>query len=550
MNVSADKVLINGKFYCGGKEQKFTDAVAIKDGKLELLGTFEAKKLIGAATEVVNLEGKMVLPGFMDPHIHALHGGYKKLFECNLPEGDEVKLDDILEAISIYVKQNPDNEWVVGGNWAFGIHSQLSKELLDNIDSTRPMVFFDFSTHNAWVNSKALERAGIDNKTQEPEGGHLPKNENGELTGLLVENACNLIEPFLPYRKREELYKAGVWVSDYLNSKGITGIKDPAVDEELLEVYAALTDDKKWNVRTGTHLMWKCDYGNNIPYEEQKNLVYRRWDYERDNLDTNYAKMFLDGVPAYKTAAFLEPYPGEEAENHDPLEMLLVDPEVLKQDLIALDQAGVTVKMHATGDAAVRAGLDAIEEARTANGNSGLVHEIAHNGFVDESDIPRFRQLRACAEFSPTFWYPTAFQEQKATLLGQERVAGTFPVRSVYQTGALVVRGSDWPVASPDPWMALETLVTRKNPFMDHDEILNAAERLTLEEALELFTINAAKTLNVEHRTGSIEIGKAADLIVIDRDLFHIPPEDIHNVRVCQTLLDGEVVYDINEKKE
>ncbi|SDJ08476.1 amidohydrolase [Alteribacillus bidgolensis] len=548
---TADKVFVNGKIYCIEPRNKCVEAVAIKDGKYLAVGTEkEMEDFVSSVTEVVDLEGKTVLPGFHDMHTHAINGAYKQIFECSLPEGQGITLDLILNVIREYVKDHPDFKWITGGNWPFHLLSQLHKELLDQIDSTRPIILIDFSTHNAWVNSKTLEIAGIDSTTPDPEGGQIIKDDQGEPTGVLLENALNLIQPHIPERKKEDIYKAGEWLSEYLNSFGITAIKDPAVYEELLDVYVSLAKRNKLHFRLATHLLWKCDYGNAIPYEQQIELVYNRDKYKHDRINTNYAKMFLDGVPAFKTGAFLEPYAGDKKENYDWKKMLLVDPEELKEDLVKLDKEGVTVKMHATGDAAVRIGLDAIQAAREQNGYSGLLHEIAHNGWVHREDIVRFKKLHAVAEFSPMFWYPSVFHKQKETILGKERADRTYPIRSIQQTGANVVRGSDWPIVpTPDPWVALETMVTRQNPYIDSSEILNPDEKLKLEEAIELFTINAAKTMSLEHVAGSIETGKFADMIVIDRDLFNISSKDISNVKVLETLVEGEVVYESKGEK-
>ncbi len=546
----ADKVYMNGKIYCVQPRNTKAEAVALKDGKILFVGSNEdVDSFIGNQTEVVNLEGKTVIPGLHDMHTHAIIGANKELNECKLPQDSSDDLSSLLELIESFAKQNPDKAWITGGGWSGEYSAHVHKSYLDKIDSERPIMLLDFSIHNAWVNSKALEVAGIDRETTDPEGGEIVRDEDGEPTGLLVENAVMLVQQHIPTMNKKDSLLAGEWVVKHLNFYGITCIKDALVDRQILNTYQTLDRENKLTVRVGTHLPWKAKLGgaaSTTSIDEQFELVESRQQFASERVNPNFAKIYLDGVPHFKTAAFLEPYAGESEEEFDWKENLLVDPEELKQDLIKLDKMGLTVKMHATGDAAVRVGLDAIEAARKQNGFSGLLHEIVHTGFVSKEDIGRFKELKATAEFSPAaFWSPSTLHDVNlVNVLGKERADGTYPIKSVRATNAIAVYGSDWPVVSSiNPWPAIEALITRENPYEDYPGQQNPNEAITVTEAIEMLTIDGARSMYLDKVTGSIEVGKSADILILDRDIFKVSPQSIRNTKVLETIFEGNSVY-------
>lgn len=546
-----NRVFLNGRIYCIVPRNFVVEAVSVKNGKIEVIGSNEEiEKLITPNTEVIDLQGKTVIPGLQEMHIHAITGAYQKLNECQLPQDSSNNLDELLEIITEFSHSHPDLSWITGNGWSGAYRSQIHKHHLDNIDSSRPMFLLDFSIHNAWVNSKALEMAGIDKNTPDPEGGEIVRDELGNPTGLLVENAVKLVQKFIPKPNEQDFYKSGVWVVEQLNSYGVTGIKDPLADDKILDLYRKLEKSNKLSIRVGAHLPWKADLsvglGEGLTYEEQFNLIENRGQFKSNRINPNYAKIFLDGVPHFKTAAFLEPYEGESTEEYKTTKHLLVDPEELKQDLIKLDSEGITVKMHATGDAAVRIGLDAIQAAREHNGFSGLLHEITHTGFVSDDDKIRFKELNAIAEFSPAgYWSPSAAQDiDLVNAIGQKRANTHYEINSIKSTGAIVVYGSDWPVVpSINPWPAIEALVTRENPYEDYPGVLNPNQAIEIVDAIEMCTINGARSMSLEKQTGSIEVGKYADMIILDRDIFEINPKEIRNTVVLETIVEGKSVY-------
>jgi predicted amidohydrolase YtcJ len=361
---------------------------------------------------------------------------------------------------------------------------------------------------------------------------------------VLRESAGGLVRAKVPPPTLEERVKALDWSLNVMLENGITAFTDALLDEGGMQAYAALADQKKLKQRVRGCIMWRpmnFSGGENAasPAIENRNL------YARERFKPDCIKMVLDGVPTDgHTAAMLAPYAdathGEEARAQG---LLLVPPEPLKKALIDFDRRGLTVKFHAAGDAAVRAGLDAIEAARKANGYSGLLHDVGHNSFVDMSDIRRARALGATFEMSPYIWYPNPIIPDIAKAIGPERMRRWIPVKDAIDAGALVVPGSDWSVVpSVNPWIAIETLVTRQK-LGGGGEALGDAERITVKQAFDLFTVNSALQMGTRNKTGSIEKGLLADVLVLDRNPFKIPPTQIHQTRVTRALINGETVY-------
>ena len=263
---------------------------------------------------------------------------------------------------------------------------------------------------------------------------------------------------------------------------------------------------------------------------------------------TEFVKIFLDGVPTpARTAAMIAPYVPDEAHGANFTGSLHVPADVLAADVTELDRRGFTVKIHAAGDRSIRAGLDAIEAARKANGESGLRHELAHASFIDPADIPRFARLGAVADYSPIIWFRSSIIDAVLAAVGKGRGERMWPTRALLDAGALIASGSDWPAAVPDqnPWVGIEALVTRRDPRGGTAEPFWPEQAVTLTEALTIYTINGARALRLEKQTGSMEVGKSADLIVLDRNPFKVPIEDVGETKVQLTLFEGRPVYDV-----
>ncbi len=541
----ADVVFLNGAVYTVDAQHRWVEAVAIRSGKFIGVGTTdEIRAMAGPNTDIIDLEGKMVLPGLHDLHIHPLSGAAQVLYQCNFPS--TASPAEIVSAVKRCADDNPERTWITGGRWGSAIFpgSNAHKSLLDDIAADRPIVLSEESGHLTWANSKALELAGITRDTPDPPGGVIMRDpRTGEPTGTLKEAAAGLVRRLIPPITPAERVAAARLAVRTLNEQGVTSIKDAGVGRESLDAYKALDDEGQLTIRVATSLRWRW----RAPRAADRSaLIDSRHEFRSDRLNTDFAKLVLDGVPTTsKTAAMLDPYVDDAADPNNR-GMLFIDQETLNATVTHLDSIGITIKMHAAGDAAVRAGLDAIEVARELNGNTGLRHELGHAGFIHPDDLVRFDRLGAVMEVSPYIWYPTPITDVSIrAAVGDERTDNYWPVKSASRAGAVVVAGSDWPVV-PDlnPWLAIEALVTRRDPDEIFEGVLGAHEAIDLAAALDIFTVNGAYAMRQEDALGSIAEGKKADLIVLDRILFEISPDQIGDTKVMLTVVDGRVVFD------
>lgn len=540
-DLQADLILANGDIYT---PTGWAKSLAVRRGVIIAVGDYGAVKAFkGSHTQVVDLNGAAVLPGLHDMHVHPLGAGLWQQ-KCHITQGSSVQ--QMLDAVRGCVARHAKGEWITGGQWeasAFG-SQPMHRALLDKVSPDNPVALNDISGHSLWVNSRALELAGITAKTPDPAGGIIERDATGEPTGVLRERAGQFMYSVIPAATSAQNAAALRWSLDNMLSYGITSFTDAGINDVGLQVYAMLADQGVLKQRVRGCMMWRgmsfdAHATSSAEYIAMRNL------YARDRFKPDCIKIVLDGVPTDgHTAAMVEPY--ADAKYTDEVRakgILMVPPKVLNEAVTEFDRQGLTVKFHAAGDAAVRAGLDAIEAARKANGFTGTLHDVGHNSFVQMNDIARARALGATFEMSPYIWYPNPIIPDIAKAIGAERMQRWIPVKDAIDSGALVVPGSDWNVVpSVNPWIAIETLVTRQPPG-GGGEPLGAAERITLQQAIDLFTVNGARQMGNASRTGRIETGMLADLLVLDRNPFKIPVTDIHNTLVRMTLINGEIVF-------
>jgi predicted amidohydrolase YtcJ len=549
----ADAIYINARIYTVNPALRWAEAVAIRDGRFVHVGDRAgAEAFRGSATEVVDLQGAMVMPGINDAHVHAQRGGVKSLYECNFPFSSTPQ--QIAGRVAECVAGNPDAVWIRGGQWDSGFFDthqiDSPRAFLDAVSGDKAVLLNDDSNHNGWVNSRALALAGIDSNTPDPADGTIVRDAvTGEPNGLLLEGAEQRASDLLPQWRDEEMQAGAREALRIANSFGITGLKEAYSEPRAMAAFQAL--------ETAGDLSVHLALGIQTPYgHREEPLDYSAIDAQRDRyasagLHTAFVKVFMDGVPtASRTAAMLQPYTPEHAHAEPHRGLLHLDPELLTRDLIELDKRGYTVKIHTAGDRAVRVALDAIAAARKANGDSGLRHELAHAGYIDPEDLPRFAELDAVADLSPYLWHPSPIIDSVVGAVGSPRGEQYFPVRSLLKANAPVLAGSDWPAAveTIDPWLGIEALVTRQDPRGQFPGSFWPEEAIDLADALHIMTLDGARAMRLEHITGSIEIGKSADMIVLDRDIFAIEAQDISNTRVVRTLFAGKLVY-INKQQ-
>lgn len=534
-----DLVLRNGDVYTVDADRSRASAIAIDDGRIVFVGNEAGiDAYLGSDTRVVDMGGRLVLPGFQDAHVHPIGAG----IEASACDLNGLTTDsEYRSRIRDYATANPEQPWVLGGGWlmsAFGPGGAPGKAILDELVPDRPVFLTSSDGHSAWVNSVALEMAGIDASTPDPADGRIDRDPvSGEPSGSLQEGAMDLVGDLVPPVTRAAREQGLRYSIELLNGYGITALQDAIDREPELETYASVRDAGDLSLRVSASIWWERDQG--LEQIASIRALRERFD-DGDRLRVSTVKIMQDGVMENYTAALLEPYLTPDGGRGIPM----VDPDLLLEATTALDQAGFQVHYHAIGDAAIRQCLDGIEAARLANGPSDNRHHISHLQLIDPADIPRFAELDAVANFQPVWAYPDAYiTELTAPFLGPERMRWIYPIRSVIESGARVAFGSDWSVSTANPLPQIEVAVTRADPEDDAGAPFIPEERIDLADAIAAFTINAAYVNHLDLQTGSIETGKYADLIVLDRNLFDIDPREISEARVLLTLFAGQPVH-------
>jgi predicted amidohydrolase YtcJ len=533
----ADLIIEDARIYTPGG---WASHMAIAGGTIVAVGGAEdVTQHRRPATRVVDLDGKMVMPGLHDMHVHPSGGGMAQ-WRCMIPQGSNA--DAALAFIRGCVEKAEPGGWVEGGGWdTASLGAAPTAAMLDRIAPDNPVFLRDISGHSAWANSRALALARIGAETADPEGGIIERGDGGRPTGVLRENAAGLVAANIPAASTERTAEALDWALGEMLSYGITAFDDAGVFRNSAEAYASLADEGRLKQRV-RGCLWGAD----------AELIAERMLYARERFSPSCVKIALDGVPTDgHTAAMLEPYEplpsdnsGGHGESGREKGLLMIPQDELNRRVIALDKAGLTVKFHAAGDAAVRAGIEAIAAARAANPQGGNLHNVGHNSFIDPADIRRGVEVGAAFEFSPYIWYENPIIPDIRKAVGEERMKRWIPIKDALDAGALVVPGSDWNVVpSVNPWIAIETLVTRQPPG-GGGEPLGAAERITLEQAVDIFTRQSARQMNFDYATGTIEEGKLADFIVLDRNIFEIPITDVHQTKVLNVFIAGEQVFE------
>jgi hypothetical protein len=549
---SADVVYKNGKIYTVNDSHDWAQAVAISNGKFVHVGSMEEiQAFITPATEIIDLEGRMVTPGINDLHAHPMDAGQKELLQCGFPITHTI--DEIVNTLKNCAKNTPRGQWIRGGRWPVEfLQSNIvpHKSLLDQ--ATRDHPVYVLTSHGALFNSKGLEFLGITKNSSAPGSSEIEKDAHGEPTGELQNNAAYDALKLIPAYSDSQNIEALRWSISEMNKVGVTSAKDALVHDYALRAYSALDKSGQLTMRVASSLAWKYSWAAATENEwaeaseKEKDNIAQRAIYQGDRHDPNFAKIVLDGIPPTRTAAMLEPYVPDESHGENFSGILLHSPEQLKLDVSQLDAQGLSVKIHSTGDRSVQVSLDAIEAARESNNNSDLIHEVAHAEFIHPDDIPRFRQLNVAAEMSPVIWYPSPLSIAAGKAVGEMRGKRIFPIKSLLQAGALVIFGSDWPSVSPDPnpWPGIEAMVTRRNPYTNAGEQIWAEQAIELAQAIQIYTRNGAVAMKKENVSGSIEAGKYADFVVLDRNIFAIPITEVSEIRVLLTVFEGKVVFE------
>lgn len=547
-NRTADLAFVNGRVVTMDAERRRASSVAVSQGQIVAIGPdVEVGELIGSGTEVVDLGGRLLVPGFQDAHVHPPSSGFEML-HCNLSEAYDVH--DYERIVSEYASANPEDPWVVGGGWSMDVFpgGNPSKGILDRIVPDRPVFLMSRDGHSAWVNSRALEIARVTRDTPDPKDGWIVRDDAGEPAGTVHEGAFVLVQEQVPDPTPSEWVEGLLAAQRHLHALGITAWQDASVGGSYptLEAYRRVAASGELTARVVGALWWDRYRG----IDQVEDLLEARERGRVGRFAATTVKIMQDGVIENFTAALLEPYLDSDGRPTENRGRSFVEAEELKVAVTRLDAEGFQVHIHAIGERAVREALDALEAARASNGANDHRHHIAHIQVVHPDDIPRFRELGVVANAQP-LWAVSEGQMVHLTIpfLGPERSAWQYPFASLVRSGAVLAMGSDWSVSSANPLWEMHVAVNRTAPNAYEygggtGEPFLPDERIDLETALAGFTINSAYVNHLDHLTGSVEVGKRADLAVLDRDVFANPAEEIADASVVLTFVDGERVFD------
>jgi predicted amidohydrolase YtcJ len=538
----ADLVLTGGRIATMDAARSWASALAVREGRIVAVGSDAAvAPHIGASTRVIALRGRTVTPGFQDAHVHPVHGGLAML-RCELHE--DRPSGPPYDRIAAYAAAHPDETWIRGGGWYMAAFEGGTprREDLDRIVPDRPVFLTNRDGHGAWVNTKALELAGVTADTPDPADGRIERDPDGSPSGTLHEGAMDLVARFLPDDTPADLEEALRLGQRHLHEFGITAWQDAIIEPHVEErAYVALAGRGELTGRVVGALWWEHQRGA----EQIEEFVERRRATAIGRYAPTSVKLMMDGVLENFTGAMLEPYGDGHGGVTGNRGLLQIDPEGLASWVPALDALGFQPHFHAIGDGAVRASLDAVEAARRANGLSDTRPHIAHIQVIHPDDIPRFRQLDVAANAQP-LWAAHEDQMDVLTIpfIG-ERWQWQYPFRSLRAAGAVLAMGSDWSVSSANPIWEMNIAVERRYPSFyggGDREVFLPEERLELIDALAAFTAGSAYVNHLDD-TGTLEVGKLADLAVLDRDLFDHEAGAI-GARVVGTFVEGVPVYE------
>ena len=498
--------------------------------------------LTGATTEVVDLRGRALLPGFQDAHVHPAFAGVT-LIGCNLIGTG--KLDEALARISAYAAAHPDKEWIAGSGWRMDWfeHGTPNRELLDQVTGGRPAYLTNRDGHGAWASTRAFEISGIDAHTPDPPDGRIERNQDGSPQGTLHEGAATLVGRIVPAVTFEERVSGLLLAQEHLHARGITAWQDAIVGDYLgsadpLPVYLAAAEARTLTARVQGAIWWDRARGR----EQLPDILARRERGQAGRFRANTVKIMQDGVAESFTAGMIEPYLdscGCQTANRG---LSHVDAALLRDYVTMIDAAGFQVHLHAIGDRAVREALDAIEAARDANGANDHRHHIAHLQVMHPDDVPRFATLGVTANMQ-ALWAAHEPQMDELTIpfIGPERAARQYLFGDLLRSGARLAAGSDWAVSSANPLRAAHVAVNRALPGTQAEPLL-PGQALTLGQHLCAYTAGSAYVNHLDE-TGAIAEGMLADLVVLDRDPFAGPADEIAYTGVKATYVGGQRVY-------
>ncbi|MFJ1930907.1 MULTISPECIES: amidohydrolase [unclassified Streptomyces] len=539
----ADLVFTRGPVFTADPARTRASSLAVTGDRITAVGHDEVRELIGPGTEVVDLTGKLLLPGFQDAHIHPVFAGVE-LAECDLT--GTVGAGEYLARIRAYADAHPERAWITGGGWSLeSFDGGLpTRQLLDSVVPDRPVLLANRDHHGAWANTRALELAGITAATPDPPDGRIEREPDGSPAGVLQEGAQALVARLVPPTTPADRLAGLLRSQRLLHSLGVTGWQDALLgvfngNTDPSDAYLTAARDGSLTARVTGAMWWDRERGA----EQIDELVARRERLSHGRFRAGSVKIMQDGIAENFTAAMTSPYLdgcGCATANSG---LSFVDPDALRGHVTRLDALGFQVHFHALGDRAVREALDAVEAAVETNGRRGNRHHLAHLQVVHPDDIRRFARLGAIANIQP-LWAAHEPQMDELTIpfLGPERAAWQYPFGDLLRAGATLAAGSDWPVSSADPLQGIHVAVNRREPGTTDSRVFLPEQRLDPASAVAAYTAGSAHVNGLDD-AGSLLPGNLADLVVLDRDILTAPPEEIAGARVLRTYVGGALVH-------
>ncbi|HMO33930.1 MAG TPA: amidohydrolase [Lacibacter sp.] len=538
---AADIVLLNGRIWTADPSNRFAEAVAIKGNRILAVGTTSAIRAhVAGGTRVMDLQGKLVLPGFNDAHIHFLTGSLglsnMNLFACK-------NLKEMAVVIRDYAAQHPGTGWLTGSGWQYTSFpgGMPHKAFLDSLVPDRPVYLRAYDGHSGWANSKALALAGINRETVFDGFGAIIRDSNGEATGALTERAQSLVSRLIPPPTEQEQLNALRLGMRYAASLGITSVQNASGSPAEFSLYQQLLQSGELTLRSTIAF----SVGKQTNKEDIRRFIEARRSANQPQwLKAHAIKFMLDGVIESHTAALLQPYSDMPSSDPHPHGQLALTPEQYRPLVERLDYESFQLYTHAIGDAAVREALDAYERSAAANGQRDRRHRVEHIEIFHSQDLPRFAALGVIPSMQPIHADPGTV-DVWSRAVGENRLPFAFAWSSFLQTGARLAFGSDWPACiDPDPLHGIHVAVNRRTLDGIPAGGWIPQQRISLEDALYAYTRGAAYASFDEGQKGMLAPGYLADLVVLSSNLFEIAPMGIGSTRVLLTLVDGKVVYE------